>query len=284
MGVPREEQTATLLRDGEVLVAGGYGCFPLNVCASAEIYNPRTGKWRSTGSMLAARAGHTATLLPSGKVLVVGGYGCEAAHCGTLASAELYNPTTGTWHAAGAIGAPREYQTATLVSGKRVLIAGGSRGCSVAGCRALSTTVFHIPQVGQQSVATTGPVLRSSQPLRCRTTPIQTKPVPGARFPRVPWVDAGPRSAPIRGFLFIGDRLIHTDGQMPDGSAAKVAWFNDAGGANVRISGKVLQAHGWSKSIPLRNGRPIFPRPGCWRVDVSSGAAHGNVTFLVVGD
>ena len=275
---------ATLLRDGKVLVAGGYGCFPLNVCSSAEIYNTRTGKWRSTGSMLAARAGHTATLLPSGKVLVVGGYGCDDAHCGTLASAELYNPTTGTWRAAGAIGAPREYHTATLVSGKRVLIAGGSRSCSVGGCKALSSTVFHIPQVGQQSVATTVPALRSSQPLRCKTTPIQTKPVRGAGFPRVPWVDAGPQSAPIRGFLFIGDRLIHTDGQMPDGSAAKVAWFNDAGGTDVRISGRVLQAHGWSKSIALRNGRPIFPRPGCWRVDVSSGAAHGNVTFLVVGD
>jgi N-acetylneuraminic acid mutarotase len=284
MGVPREEQAATLLRDGEVLVAGGYGCMPSTVCASAEIYNPRNGKWRNTGSMLAARAGHTATLLPGGKVLVVGGYGCSGAHCGTLASAELYNPTTGTWHGAGIIGAPREYHTATLVYAKRVLIAGGSRGCSVGGCKALSTTVFHIPQVGQQSVATTVPALRSSQALGCKTTPIQTKPVRGGGFPSVPWVDAGPRAAPIRGFLFIGDRLIHTDGQMPDGSAAKVAWFNDAGGANIQISGKVLQAHGWSKRIPLGNGLPIFPRPGCWRVDVSSGAEHGNVTFLVVGD
>ena len=54
--------------------------------------------WTATGSMTTARNGHTATLLPSGNVLVAGGFNPAS---GTLASAELYDPATGTWSATG---------------------------------------------------------------------------------------------------------------------------------------------------------------------------------------
>ncbi len=63
--------TATLLPNGKVLVAGGFGSSgPL---ASAELYDPATGPWSPTGSLATARYVHTATLLPNGKVLVAGG-------------------------------------------------------------------------------------------------------------------------------------------------------------------------------------------------------------------
>ena len=58
--------------------------------SSAELYDPATGSWSSTGSLVTARDMHTATLLPSGAVLVAGGYG--ASYC--LNSAELYDPAT----------------------------------------------------------------------------------------------------------------------------------------------------------------------------------------------
>ena len=77
MGVARELQTATLLPNGTVLVAGGGS-------STAEVYDPTSGSFSITGGMEVGRSGHSATLLPNG-VLVVGG--------GTfipLATTELY--------------------------------------------------------------------------------------------------------------------------------------------------------------------------------------------------
>ena len=64
---------------------------------------------------------HTATLLPNGKVLVAGGY-LEAA---SLASAELYDPATGTWSATGSLATGARNHTATLLPNGKVLVAGG---------------------------------------------------------------------------------------------------------------------------------------------------------------
>src|SRR6266850_1374272 len=92
----RSWPTATLLPNGKVLVAGGYGGGYL---ASAELYDPASGTWTATGSLGTAREFHTATLLPNGKVLVAGGVDSS----GFLASAELYDPATGTWTATGSL-------------------------------------------------------------------------------------------------------------------------------------------------------------------------------------
>ena len=76
------------------------------VLASAELYDPASGTWTATGSLATARYHHTATLLPNGKVLVAGGQGGFGSGV-SLASAELYDPASGTWTATGSLGAAR---------------------------------------------------------------------------------------------------------------------------------------------------------------------------------
>jgi hypothetical protein len=108
----RAWQTATLLPNGKVLVAGGNTSSP-----GAEVYDPATGTWAVAGNMTVGRTWHTATLLLNGKVLVAGG---------TSTSVELYDPATGTWAVTGSLSTGREFHTATLLPNGKVLIAGGS--------------------------------------------------------------------------------------------------------------------------------------------------------------
>ena len=126
MTAPRALHTATLLRDGRVLIAGGTANAQIGgVLASAEIYDPVVGTFLPTASMSAARQGHTATLLPNGEVLIAGG-SRNVGFRSELASAELYDPRSGTFRTAGSMNTPREGHTATLLRDGRVLIAGGS--------------------------------------------------------------------------------------------------------------------------------------------------------------
>src|SRR5947207_1817872 len=81
----RSSHTATLLPNGLVLVAGGFGT---NSLSNAELYDPATGTWTTTSSMTTPHFGHTATLLPNGEVLVAAGYGSISY----INSAELYDP------------------------------------------------------------------------------------------------------------------------------------------------------------------------------------------------
>ena len=124
LGTARYVDTATLLPSGKVLVAGGYNSSsgPL---ASAELYDPASNSWTPTGSLGIARYVHTATLLPSGKVLVAGGRNNSVVNSGVVNSAELYDPASNSWTAAGPLGAARVNHTATLLPSGKVLVAGG---------------------------------------------------------------------------------------------------------------------------------------------------------------
>jgi hypothetical protein len=125
MTTPRSYHTATLLKDGRVLIAGG-STVGDSVVASAELYDPKTGTFSPTGSMTTARIGQTATLLPDGRVLLAGGGNpCSAQSCVALASAELYDPKTGTFSPTGSMTTARADGAATLLFDGRVLLAGG---------------------------------------------------------------------------------------------------------------------------------------------------------------
>ena len=125
LNTARTAHTATLLPNGEVLVAGGGNA--TGFLPSAELYHSATGKWTVSGSMANARGGHTATLLPNGEVLVAGGIsnGNSPWSPSCTATAELYNPFTGQWTTTGSMTKPRGNHTATLLNDGTVLVAGG---------------------------------------------------------------------------------------------------------------------------------------------------------------
>lgn len=119
--------TATLLRSGKVLVTGGtdridYVNNTESALSSAEIFDPDTGKWSSTGSLSTARHGHTGTLLPSGKVLVATGGDNNLIF---VNSTELYDPVTETWSGSGRFPLPCAQElAATLLNSGDVLFTG----------------------------------------------------------------------------------------------------------------------------------------------------------------
>jgi hypothetical protein len=105
--------------------------------------------WTSAGNMATARWSHSATLLSSGRVLVAGGITGGVA----LASAELYDPTSTTWAATGALHVARASQTATtLGSGATVLVAGGDDNTqALSSCEVYSTSTGTWTTTGSMS-------------------------------------------------------------------------------------------------------------------------------------
>lgn len=123
MNVARDFHGVSLLPDGKVLIVGGSSFSgPL---ASAEVYDPATRTFILTGSMIDARvfcgAVNHPVLLANGKVLVLGG----GVNFNILATAELYDETTGIFTATGSMSVPRVCPTVTLLADGKVLVAGG---------------------------------------------------------------------------------------------------------------------------------------------------------------
>ena len=129
MIAPRFIHTTTLLFDGRVLITGGDSSYAAstNAESSAELFDSVAGTFVLTGSMTTPRDGHSATLLPNGKVLIAGGGPRINGRGYSLASAELYDPATGTFSATGSMTVERLFHTATLLNDGKVLIAGGLR-------------------------------------------------------------------------------------------------------------------------------------------------------------
>jgi hypothetical protein len=125
MTVPRESAGATLLGNGRVLVAGGGN--PVGTAGrSAELYDPASRRWTTTGSMTGDH-GSTAVRLQDGRVLVAGG--------GDVG--DVYSPASGTWIATGPRAFPLEGGGAlALLPTGQVIGVGGERlaNCSPKGC------------------------------------------------------------------------------------------------------------------------------------------------------
>ncbi len=97
----------------------------LGTASASATFTGTPSKFRLTGSLNVPRTVATATLLQNGQVLIAGGLGSVSASAGYVGSAELYNPTTGTFSLSGNLLVPRAYHTATLLQNGKVLITGG---------------------------------------------------------------------------------------------------------------------------------------------------------------
>lgn len=117
----REAHQSVLLSNGKVLTMGGFsgGMYGQHL-SGAELYDPSTQSWQTTGSLNMARNSHTATLLESGQVLVVGGWNGSS-----LQRVELYDPNTMQWHLGRDLNIGRSSHTATLMPKGHVLVTGG---------------------------------------------------------------------------------------------------------------------------------------------------------------
>ena len=121
MSAPRGLHTATLLKNGMVLIAGGFtdGTSASNV-ATAELFDPVTSQFTQIAPMTSPRGGHSATLLPSGQVFLFGG-GSDVQK-----TAELFDPVSATFQVISRpSGGSRRYHSATLLPSGKILLAGG---------------------------------------------------------------------------------------------------------------------------------------------------------------
>lgn len=167
MTTEREAGTATLLLNGQALVAGGTRGTGAPCTATAELFNRATGKWTPTGSMSVGRCYFTATLLPNGQVLVAGGTAAVQDGIQTMASinsAELYTPSTGTWQTTGSLNVARELASARMLQNGKVLVAGGWNTTNGTTTGVASAEIFD-PATGRWSFTGSGGLGALGSPL-----------------------------------------------------------------------------------------------------------------------
>lgn len=129
MTVARALHLSVTLNDGRTLIIGGANQVGV-VLSNCEIYDPSTNSFTATGSMGTPRILHAACLLGDGRVMVAGGTSTltpdvTAAITGTLQSAEIYDPSAGTWSSTANIGGRRLAPALTLLPNNQVMVSGG---------------------------------------------------------------------------------------------------------------------------------------------------------------
>jgi hypothetical protein len=155
----RRGHAAAVLSDGRVLVAGGRNPDG-DPTASAEIYDPGSGTWTITAPMSLGRIGHSMTTLADGRVLAAGGTarGTGAASGGQtiapVATAEIFDPRSGSWRATSSMSTSRFEHTATALADGKVLMVGGQGPGEGGRVTALATAELYDP-AADSFVATT---------------------------------------------------------------------------------------------------------------------------------
>lgn len=129
MTIARESHTATLLKNGKVLITGGHKGRRQNIIIfdSAEIFDPSTSSFSSTGRMKKIRHKHDAVLMADGRVLITGGAD-ERDGDGAYKDSEIYDPAKGVFLTTAGMQFTRYKHkgTSLLLNNNLVLIPGGS--------------------------------------------------------------------------------------------------------------------------------------------------------------
>ena len=297
----RLKSTATLLNTGNILIAGGMTenlnmppGTPTPVTATAELFNAGSLTFSyTTGSLATPRAAHTATLLPDGKVLIVGGVDANGQ---ALASAELYDPATGTFSGAGSLQTPRTYHYASLNSvppgqPTQVFIYGGSTtGLSK------PDDGWELWDEGKNAFIASGTMLRPALGI---PQPVAFQPASVTQFALVGGRDQDDQITASTQYLYTGGlmfqpglkmnvpRAAHTLTTLPNGAGLLVTGGNTSttGSGNAAASaelGELLPGVPWT----LLSGTATCPgSPGCM---VAARAQHTATllpdgTVLLVG-
>ena len=299
LGEARWRHTATVLQDGRVLVAGGFGgpyapgANAQPVLATAELYDPQTGTWSPTAPMATRRALHAAALLPDGRVMVAGGRTCASpppAACNftfVTPTIELFDPSTGTWSAGGVLNAPRHTTAAAVLADGKVLVPGGFVGAGSPS----GTADTYDPATGTSTL--TGPlnVARSRQGAAVLGTGRVLVAVgfQGGRSSEVydPATRAWTRTGDM--LLAAGTRFNFTFAELPDGKALVAGgWTNPASLADRRTAevfdpatgqwssaGRMHGEHGSSSSLG-NSDRAVVLSSNPWRFEARPEACAPN--------
>ncbi len=108
--------------------------------------------------MISPRSGHVAVRLADGRVLVAGGVNGSPR----LATAELFNPATGAWSAAGSMAYPRLGHAAVRLSDGRVLVVGGTSAITCTAPPVGTSAEIYNPATGNWSATGSMQVARNS--------------------------------------------------------------------------------------------------------------------------
>jgi hypothetical protein len=159
--IDRAVGSATLLADGRVLVAGGYGDSAGRDASTDEIYDPKMGRFTPVGPV-APHTNPVSLVLADGRVLILGGsYNSPLVQV----AADIFDPASGTFTAAGS--APRGGYasgvsgsggiSAALLGNGKVLVVESAEG------RTWSTEIYD-PSTNTFTPSTTSALPRGATP------------------------------------------------------------------------------------------------------------------------
>ena len=268
-------QTATLLPDGTVLVAGGQDSTG-TITAETEIFHPADSTWVKGRPMGGPRLGHTAVRLDDGRVLVIGGLSAFGTLVNTpMPTAEVYDPAAQAWSRTGAMPTAVIQPAAVVLPDSRVLAVGGSPDGTV-GSPAIQVfdprtnlwTALRPMSTARRGPAAlllhTGKVLVAGGAASDSDGSLATAEVydPAANT----WTAAAPMSTSHAHGLYA---------VLPDGRAMVSGGVDFQGGNAISVTATDLYDPGsnmWTVAAPLRAGRAV-----------GSGALLANGLYLAVG-